>query len=68
MAVVVAAFIINEDGKIEDVDVVTPFHPMMDKIAIEAIKKSPAWKPRIDHNRKVKEYLRQPVTFQQDTE
>jgi antitoxin component YwqK of YwqJK toxin-antitoxin module len=67
-AVVVVSFTVNEDGKTEDIFVSTPFHQLMNKIAIEAISKSPAWKPRIDHNRRVKQRLRQPVTFQQETE
>lgn len=66
--VVVAAFTVNEDGKVEDVHVVTPFVKSMDDIAMYAIKKSPDWKPKLDHNRKVKQYLRQPVTFSQEEE
>jgi Gram-negative bacterial TonB protein C-terminal len=65
-ATVVVAFVLTEEGKVEDVHVVTPFHRLMDDIAMDAIKKSPLWKPRLDHNRKIKQYLRQPVTFLQD--
>lgn len=65
-ATVVTQFTINEDGKIEDAFVSTPFHPLMDKIALETIKKSPAWKPALDHNRKIKAYRRQPHTFMQE--
>lgn len=65
-ATVVTQFTINEEGKIEDAFVVTPFHPLMDKIALDAIKKSPVWKPAIDHNRKIKAYRRQPQTFLQE--
>lgn len=66
VAVVVVRFVVNEDGKVEDPFVSTPFHPLMDKIALEVIQKSPVWKPAMDHNRKVKAYFNQPVTFVQE--
>jgi outer membrane biosynthesis protein TonB len=68
VAVVVVRFIVNEDGKVEEPFVATPFHPLMDKIALDVIKKSPAWKPAMEHNRKVKGYFNQPVTFIQEQE
>jgi TonB family protein len=58
-------FTINEDGKPEDVEVSLPFHPNFDEIALKIIKNSPAWIPAIEHNRKVRTSLRQPVTFAQ---
>lgn len=58
-------FTINEEGKPEDVGIYIPFHDAFDKIAIEIIRKSPVWKPAMQHNRKVKQRYRQPVTFQQ---
>lgn len=64
-AIVVVSWIINEDGTISDVNVTTPLHPSFDKIAADAIRKSPAWQPAIMHNRTVKAYRRQPVTFAQ---
>lgn len=66
VAVVVVRFTINEDGQVEDPFVSTPFHPLMDKIALEVIRKSPVWKPAIEHNRKIKGYFNQPVTFIQE--
>jgi outer membrane biosynthesis protein TonB len=66
VAVVVVRFIINEDGQIEDPFVSTPFHPLMDKIALDVIRKSPLWKPEMDHNRRAKAYLQQPITFLQE--
>jgi TonB family protein len=65
MAVVVVEFTINEEGKTEDVEVAIPFHPEFDKIAVDIIRRSPAWQPAIAHNRKVRSRFRQPVTFQQ---
>ena len=64
-AVVVVNFTINEDGKVEDVEVSTPFYPDFDKIAKNAIMKCPGWLPAINHNRKVKSMMRQPITFAQ---
>ncbi|HET6994203.1 MAG TPA: TonB family protein [Chitinophagaceae bacterium] len=66
MAVVVVEFTVNEQGKVEDEEVVIPFHPEFDRIALSVIHNSPAWTPRVAHNRKVKTLIRQPVTFQQE--
>jgi TonB family protein len=65
-AVVVVQWVIDESGTVTDVEVIAPFHPDFDKIAVEAIRKSPKWIPAISHNRTVKAYRRQPVTFQQN--
>lgn len=64
-AVVVVTLTIDEEGKVEDAWVNTPFHPEFDKLALAAVRKSPKWQPAISHNRKVKYYARQPVTFAQ---
>lgn len=58
-------FTIDENGKVTDPKVSLPFYPDFDKIALTIIKKSPDWMPRIAHNRKVKAYRRQPITFAQ---
>ena len=52
-------------GKVIDAEVSLPFHPEFDKIALSIIKDSPAWTPATAHNRKVKAYRRQPITFAQ---
>jgi hypothetical protein len=64
-AVVVVTFVVTEDGKVTEVNVKTPFEPEIDKIAVNAIKKSPKWDPEIEHNRSVKSYHQQAVTFSQ---
>ena len=64
-AVVVVSWVINEDGTVSDVNVTTPLHPKFDAIAKEAVLKSPKWQPAQSHNRTVKAYRRQPVTFSQ---
>jgi len=65
-AVVVVSFAVNENGKVVDVFVSTPFYPEFDTIAKNAVLRSPKWKPAIKHNRKVKFWMRQPVTFSQE--
>ena len=65
-AVVVVTFSIDEEGTVCEVFVSTPFFPQFDKIAEQAIKESPKWSPAVNHNRKVKFTLRQPVTFSQE--
>jgi len=64
-ATVVVKATINEDGKVMDVEVEVPFYPAFDKIALDAVRRSPNWIPAMDHHRKVKGYIRQPVTFSQ---
>ena len=65
-AVVVVAITLNEDGKPENVEIATPFHPAFDKIALDVVRRSPNWNPRISHNRRVKSYFHQPVSFKQE--
>ena len=65
-AVVVLQITLNEEGKPENVEVATPFHPAFDKIALDIVRRSPNWNPRISHNRKIKAVFRQPITFRQE--
>jgi TonB family protein len=64
-ATVVIQATIDEDGKVMDAEVAVPFYPAFDKIALDAVRRSPNWIPAMDHHRKVKAYIRQPVTFTQ---
>lgn len=64
-AVVVVTFAVNEEGKVVDAYVSTPFYPEFDKIALNAVQRSNKWKPAISHNRKVKTWLNQVLTFVQ---
>jgi TonB family protein len=64
-AIVVVEATIDEEGNVTDVTVGTPFHPAFDKIAVEVIRKSRQWEPAIQHNRKVRYKIRQPVFFAQ---
>lgn len=67
-AVTVITFTVDEDGKVQDAFVSTPFFPEFDLIALNAIKHSPAWQPAISHNRRVKYTATQSVTFSQPAE
>ncbi len=67
-AKVMTVFTVDEDGKVVDYFVEVPFHPLLDAVALDALKKCPAWKPAIDHNRRIKAYRRQPLTFTQSEE
>jgi hypothetical protein len=64
-AVVVVEFAVNEDGSVSEVTVMSSLHPDFDKIAVDVISHSPKWTPTISHNRKIKDYHSQPVTFAQ---
>jgi len=69
LAVVLVAMTIDELGKVEDVEMLIPFHPEFDKVALKVLRNSPAWLPAMQHNRKVKRTFSQPVSFhwQDDT-
>ncbi len=65
-ATVVIDFIVDTEGNIEDAYTSVPFHPAFDQIALSIVRNSRKWNPATDkHNRKVKAYRRQPVTFAQ---
>lgn len=63
--VVVVDFTIDENGKVKDIAAAVPFHPAFDKIALDAVRRSPDWTPAIQQNRKVSFRQRQAITFAQ---
>lgn len=65
---VVVAAIIDEEGNVEDAFIHVPFNPVFDKEALRIIKKSPKWLPSIRQNRRVKMYIRQPISFAQESD
>lgn len=67
-AVVVVTATIDENGKVANAFVSTPFYPAFDRIALGAVTKSPLWTPAISHNRKVKYSFRQAISFVQQTQ
>jgi len=62
-AVVVISATIDEEGKVVDAEIGVPFYPAFDKIALELMERSPNWLPAIEHNRKVRSRIWQPVVF-----
>jgi len=67
-AIVIIDAFIDEEGNVTDVTVSTPLHPAFDKIALDAIRKSPKWEPAISHNRKMRYRIKQTVAFGQQTQ
>ncbi len=68
MAIVTVNLTVNEDGKVENAYVSTPFHPEFDKIALRVINQSPKWQPAMQNTRRIKYRFTQNVTFQQPDE
>lgn len=62
---VVISATIDEEGKVTDAFVSVPVHAAFDNEALRVLKKSPKWIPATDHNRHIKYYIRQPITFGQ---
>lgn len=60
---VLVQFVIDETGAVTNVEVLRSVHPALDAIATDIIKTSPKWEPALQHNRLVKSYKRQPITF-----
>jgi antitoxin component YwqK of YwqJK toxin-antitoxin module len=56
-------FVINTDGTLEDLKPLTKHGYGMEEEVIRLIKRSPRWQPARQHNRLVKAYRIQPVTF-----
>jgi len=60
---VMIQFIVCSDGEVCSVEALNSFHPLMDLIAVNAIRKGPHWKPAMQNGRMVKAWRRQPITF-----
>jgi protein TonB len=56
-------FVINTDGSIQDVEVVRPVDPLLDKAALEVIQNSPKWKSALHHGRPVRSRMTIPIKF-----
>jgi hypothetical protein len=63
-AVLLITATIDENGKVTDVLVDLPLNPRLDKIAINALLKSPKWIPAKEHNRRVSSTFSQYVSFE----
>lgn len=60
---IVANFTIDENGKTENIYIVTPIGDEIDSLVIKAIQDAPLWIPATNHNRKVKQNNRQSLVF-----
>lgn len=65
-AVVTVDWYIDEEGNIKEPVVSAPLHPDFDRIALKAFEKAPKWIPTKSHNRYIRTYHRQPITFAQE--
>lgn len=65
---VVVSAMVDEDGNVSDIAVDIPFNDAFDRIALAVFKKTPKWLPAIRHNRKVRQGIRQPISFAQQQE
>lgn len=59
-------FIVDRNGKISDVEVLTMKGSKLAEICTNAIRKGPDWTPAENNGMKVKAYRKQPVTFRID--
>ncbi|ANQ49169.1 TonB family protein [Flammeovirga sp. MY04] len=58
-------FVVNKEGKAEDVKVVRGIHPSLDKVAVEAVEKTVTdWYPATQRGQVVKQRIVLPVNFQ----
>ena len=60
---VICQFVVNRDGSIEDVVVVSSIHPSLDKEAVRVIKLMPKWIPGKQRGKAVRVKFTLPVNF-----
>jgi TonB family protein len=60
---VIVGFIVNKDGSVSDVKVVTSIDPELDEEAVRAVKSLPDWSPGMQDGEAVKVAYRLPVRF-----
>jgi protein TonB len=56
-------FIVNKEGKIEEVHLFKSVELSLDDETIRLIQKAPSWSPAVQKGRIVKSYMKQPVIF-----
>ena len=64
----VVQFIVCTDGTVCDVQAINSVHPLLDLVAVNAIRKGPSWTPAVQNERKVKSYHKQPIVFALESE
>jgi protein TonB len=60
---VAVRFVVNKDGTLEDLEPLTSHGYGMEEEVLRLIRKRPRWEPARMHNRLVRAYRIQPVTF-----
>jgi TonB family protein len=64
---VVIIFMVDETGRVTDAKVQESVAPALDKLALDVVKSSSGkWTPAMQHNRRVKSYKKQPITFRME--
>ncbi len=56
-------FVVCNDGEVCSVQAMNSVHPLVDLLAVKAIRKGSRWEPAVQNGRNVKAYQRQPITF-----
>ena len=56
-------FVVCNDGEVCSIQALNSVHPLVDLIAVKAIRKGPRWEPAVQNGKNVKALQRQPVTF-----
>ncbi len=62
----IVQFIVDEEGKISEVEALTMKGSKLAELCVNAIRKGPDWTPAENNGMKVKAYRKQPVTFRID--
>lgn len=60
---VVVRFVVNENGKVTDAEIVRSISPSLDKEALRAVLAMPKWKPGMKDNKPVSVYYTLPISF-----
>jgi protein TonB len=60
---VYVSFIIDEEGKVVNVEIIKSVHPMLDAEVVRVVSSLPRWKPGSQQGRKVKVRYNLPVNF-----
>lgn len=60
---VVVSFMVNINGKLDNIRLAISREYSLDEEALRLLKKSPGWNPAVQGDRKVNAYRRQPITF-----
>jgi periplasmic protein TonB len=56
-------FVVCNDGEVCSIQAMNSVHPLVDLVAVKAIRKGPRWEPALQNGKSVKAYQRQPITF-----